>query len=355
MKLFNRNYGYYDHKRINNLKELLDLKLEENKNEIAFSFREDNLIVKKTFNDVYKDVENLSNYFYNKYKNKHISLISENSYTFIVTFLSIIMSGNVCVVIDKDLDKKDMLNLIKTSDTKVVYYSNKYCPFIKDFKIKSEILEDIEYYIEQGKQLKNKYKIDDDKDAVIFFTSGTTGPNKGVVLSNKNIAFDIYAASSLFKLSGSVVSVLPYHHAFGLITSVLKPFYYGKEVFINSSLKNIMKDFKTINPETLFVVPVFIETFYKQIWKNARKSKKEKILKHTLRISNSLQKLRIDLRSILLPIPSLDEKSEIVDYLDEKTDAIDFLIQKKEQLITELEDYKKSLIYEYVTGKKEVI
>lgn len=63
---------------------------------------------------------------------------------------------------------------------------------------------------------------------------------------------------------------------------------------------------------------------------------------------------REDLKSILLPIPSLDEQSEIVAYLDEKTAAIDSLIQKKEQLITELEAYKKSLIYEYVTGKKEV-
>ena len=54
-------------------------------------------------------------------------------------------------------------------------------------------------------------------------------------------------------------------------------------------------------------------------------------------------------------VPPIDEQSEIVDYLDEKTDAIDSLIQKKEQFITELDAYKKSLIYEYVTGKKEVV
>lgn len=63
---------------------------------------------------------------------------------------------------------------------------------------------------------------------------------------------------------------------------------------------------------------------------------------------------RDDLRSIQLPIPSIDEQSEIVAYLNEKTAAIDSLIQKKEHLISELEAYKKSLIYEYVTGKKEV-
>ena len=45
---------------------------------------------------------------------------------------------------------------------------------------------------------------------------------------------------------------------------------------------------------------------------------------------------------------------KIVDYLDAKNAEIDNLISKKEKLITNLEEYKKSLIYEYVTGKKAV-
>ena len=57
---------------------------------------------------------------------------------------------------------------------------------------------------------------------------------------------------------------------------------------------------------------------------------------------------------LLIMPETISEQSEIVAYLDEKTAAIDSLIQKKEQLISELEAYKKSLIYEYVTGKKEV-
>lgn len=52
--------------------------------------------------------------------------------------------------------------------------------------------------------------------------------------------------------------------------------------------------------------------------------------------------------------PPMQEQKEIVTYLDTKCAEIDKLIKKKEQLIEELETYKKSLIYEYVTGKKEV-
>lgn len=55
-----------------------------------------------------------------------------------------------------------------------------------------------------------------------------------------------------------------------------------------------------------------------------------------------------------IPLPSLDEQNEIVSYLKEKCNYIDDVITKKEQFVNELENYKKSLIYEYVTGKKEV-
>lgn len=61
-----------------------------------------------------------------------------------------------------------------------------------------------------------------------------------------------------------------------------------------------------------------------------------------------------DFRNLPFIIPPMDEQIEIADYIDRKCSEIDTLISKKEQLITELEAYKKSLIYEYVTGKKEV-
>lgn len=60
------------------------------------------------------------------------------------------------------------------------------------------------------------------------------------------------------------------------------------------------------------------------------------------------------LRDITLVFPPIDEQKEIADYLDAKCAEIDGLIAKKEQLVKELESYKKSLIYEVVTGKREV-
>ena len=60
------------------------------------------------------------------------------------------------------------------------------------------------------------------------------------------------------------------------------------------------------------------------------------------------------LKSMPVLLPSLEEQKEIADYLDAKCTEINGLIAKKEQLVKELESYKKSLIYEVVTGKREV-
>lgn len=61
-----------------------------------------------------------------------------------------------------------------------------------------------------------------------------------------------------------------------------------------------------------------------------------------------------EFKQIRIPFPPISIQQQIADYLDLKCAEIDKIITKKEQLVEELETYKKSLIYEYVTGKKEV-
>ena len=61
-----------------------------------------------------------------------------------------------------------------------------------------------------------------------------------------------------------------------------------------------------------------------------------------------------DLKEIKIPVPPIDEQIEIVNFLDDKCAKIDELIKDKQTQIEKIEKYKKSLIYEYVTGKKRV-
>lgn len=62
-----------------------------------------------------------------------------------------------------------------------------------------------------------------------------------------------------------------------------------------------------------------------------------------------------DILTIKIPLPKIEMQKEIIAYLDDKCAKIDKLIALKQSKIEKLQEYKKSLIYEYVTGKKEVI
>jgi len=61
-----------------------------------------------------------------------------------------------------------------------------------------------------------------------------------------------------------------------------------------------------------------------------------------------------EIGNTVVPTPELDEQEQIIDYLDDKCDAIDRVISQKLTIIDTLTEYKRSLIYEVVTGKKEV-
>ena len=101
-------------------------------------------------------------------------------------------------------------------------------------------------------------------------------------------------------------------------------------------------------PNTELVYPRFFRWLLKSsVYINALQSTSNLVRDgQAMRYSNFAQ-----VRLYTLP---LKEQEEIADYLDRTCSEIDTLIAKKEQYLVELENYKKSLIYEYVTGKKEV-
>lgn len=85
---------------------------------------------------------------------------------------------------------------------------------------------------------------------------------------------------------------------------------------------------------------------------NAKYVSEQLIMKATSSAQPKLNKE--DVKTIRILIPPIKEQQEIVDYLDKKCEEIDSLINMKQEQIEKMKQYKKSLIYEYVTGKKRV-
>ena len=308
----NTSYDYYDVPKLANLWDLITYRKDLKKT--AFAWREDGKLRRKSFANVFDDVKALSGYFYANYQGKNIAVIGEDSYTWLIIALAIIVSGNVCVALDKDSDPELLRKQLKQVDVKAVYYSLDYCGEIGEVFRESYPFEEVEDYISLGKKLHNKNTQDIQKDAMIFFTSGTTGYGKAVVLSQRNIMADLYGASSIYCPSGRAASFLPYHHAFGFVTSLLMPYYYGCYTFISGSLKRLLDDFKDGRPDTIFAVPMVVETMYRQIWRTARREKRERKLSRGIKVSNALMKIGIDWRKKFFK-QILDEFGGNVDYI----------------------------------------
>ncbi len=262
----------------------------------------------KTYKELDEDIDFLGTYLYKAgLKNDHVAIIGENSYEWIISFLALTNGGNVAVPIDKELSAEDIAVLFKKSDCKAAIVAEKYIEAAKKAKISKiynmaemkEFLSAGKALLERGKRDFVNHNIDVEKMAAIFFTSGTTGFSKGVMLSHKNMAANINSACKNFLVSGNVFSVLPFHHTFGFITSILKPFNYEKCIFLNNRLKTVVNDLSIAKPQVLFLVPLFVENFYKNIWKTAKTNNKEKLLRDMMKISDKLLKGGIDLRKKL--------------------------------------------------------
>ena len=261
-----KNYPLYSLPEIRNLDELLSSKAEQIPESTAIQFTADRELISKTYKDLYNDVNGLKNYFLKQgYVRKHIAIISENSYFWIVAFLAITNSGNVAVQIDKGLSGDDISDLLKESDCEYVFASDK----VKE-KLNGTItvfeLEKTEQLISEGNaDGYHSVELDTDELAAIFFTSGTTGKNKGVMLSHKNMASDINFSCKNFKLDGNTLSILPYHHTFGLITAIFMVLNYGKSIYINQNMRYIQRELQIVKPQMVFMVPLFVESFCKMI------------------------------------------------------------------------------------------
>lgn len=248
---------------------------------------------------LYEDVRRVACYISSTYgTGHHMAIIGENSYEWLLAFLGAACSGNVAVPTDKELPAQEIKVLLEDADVSVAFISKTYSDLIEGIDgLQSMTLKQLRDIQCDAADYQLVHPQDMDTLAAIFFTSGTTGRSKCVMLSHKNITEEMNLTSQLIDPEGEVtVSVLPFNHAFGLVVSVLMVLNYQRTTFITKSLKTVQKDIKENKPDLLMMVPLFVETFYKAIMNGVRAQGKEEKLKKGIKLSNFLLKLGIDKR-----------------------------------------------------------
>ena len=141
----------------------------------------------------------------------------------------------------------------------------------KQFIHFDKLIKDGRKLLRKGNKKYLELPINNKELCEIVFTSGTTGANKGVMLSNKNIMSVIYASLSHIKATGVSFSVLPINHTYECSCHILGGMYSGLTICFNDSLKRVSRNMTLFKPNMSIICHYFLN-LYKNIWKEAQKN-----------------------------------------------------------------------------------
>ena len=232
-----------------------------------------------------------------------VALIGGNGYEWLVAFLSICASGNTAVLIDAEAPDEEWIRCSESCPAQWVI-----C--LRDLENRAKKIfggNCISVYPNMMEELgcepleeTNPFSADitPQSDAAVVFTSGTSGANKGVLLSHHNLCSDIKASLLLAGVDerDDILAVLPPHHAFQLVTGLLTPYYAGMSIYFGKGLMYLKKDLTECRPSMLVLVPLIVRSLEKQIQNGIQRENKGKQIRKAMRISNCLRKFGIDIR-----------------------------------------------------------
>lgn len=300
----NKSYPYYSVPEVRDMKDLIDYCAASYGDKTAIWFRKKGDVIKISFKQLKKDVDSFGTYLYSiGMRDKHIAILGENSYEWIVAYFAVVNGGNTVVPLDKENDPDGINVLVHKADVDMIIHSNSYKEEAESTGLKLLNMKTMREYIAKGAQLISNgdtgfldCSIDPCKMCAIVFTSGTTGNPKGVMLSHRSLVKDaIRSAQNLYAPEGTV-AILPLYHTFGWMACVLDQLVLGHGVYVCTSLKRVMEDIKFAAPRHVSIVPLLVSAIYNGIWDNAKKEGNEKKLRSAVKVSNVLRKIGIDLR-----------------------------------------------------------
>ena len=257
---------------------------------------------------------------------KHIAVIGETHPNYMTTYFATVNGGGVIVPLDKELELEQIANFCNLAEVEAVVYTKSmngkivpmadkmpgvryFIPIHGDAEtaeseklIKfSEMLRIGNEELASGNTAFLDHKIDMEKMCTILFTSGTTGTSKGVMLCQRNLTAATNSACQSMQVDSrnTMVSVLPIHHTYECTCEQLALPNCGSQMFINDGLKNTMKSISYFKPNTLVLVPLYVETMYKRMWAEIDKKGMTKKVKLAMKLSDAMLKVGIDLRDKL--------------------------------------------------------
>jgi long-chain acyl-CoA synthetase len=226
-------------------------------------------------------------------KGDKVALISENRAEWGLCALGVVYNGFVLVPIDVRMSPNEIRMILEHSESKVAFISSRQMKYISDEFDLKDVVEHV-VYIDKAesekdmslekilerygdKEIKKLNQIDPENDLFeIVYTSGTTGLSKGVMLTHRNIMFEVSVAPPLVNLSEKdrLLSILPLNHTYESTAGLYAPLSSGCSILYSPVLnpKVVLQLISRNRITKMLVVPLFLEKITDAIIRNIEKS-----------------------------------------------------------------------------------
>ena len=203
---------------------------------------------------------------------KKVGIYSENRLEWIFAFYAALQDNCIAVPIDYMASPEDVAYIIDDCQPEVLFISEAMVETYAKVSLKSTFKPEIivfEAHPPVADQPESTWigLEDEDTTAVIIYTSGTTGSPKGVMLSYTNIIQNMIAVidAKIFQAESQVLILLPLHHVFPLVGSLMVPLYAGGTLVVSPSMQtpDLMKTLADNQVTVMIGVPRLYELMYR--------------------------------------------------------------------------------------------
>lgn len=209
----------------------------------------------------------------------NVGVIVANSYPFVKAYLGAQTYGCCTLLIPTHVDADTLENYIDKFKLKVLVYDESQEDKINTVRDRKQSFPMIDVNI-SGDDTEDMVFPDTESESTIIFTGGTSGKNKGAVLSHRAVMTGVkngcYGFDEIFHQR--YLLVLPLTHVFGLIRNLLNPLYTGSHIYICRNPKDMFRVMGAFNPTMLVLVPALAEMaltltkqFKRTMWGNSLK------------------------------------------------------------------------------------
>lgn len=231
---------------------------------------------------------------------RHIALLGPSSTAWLAAYFAVLSAGRVIVPLHDGMQQQELEDCLRLADCGVLLYDGRrgetaaaLARAVSGLRL-MELHAFIEKLREETREALPELKAD--SVAAMYFTSGTTGKSRCVMLTHRNMGAQISAVTEVLPLSETDVglSLLPLSHTFEMMTHVAGALHCGGTLYLNESVRTVKKNLREKRPTILVAVPLILQTLRKEILNTAKKQGRLKQLHKAVRLSGALQKIGLD-------------------------------------------------------------